>query len=605
MTRLAKIRLSLCFTAALLSAQAAGAQQLQVGVANGPHYAGTSIEIHVTATGFPGETAPELDVPAPQNGRLDFVDVQRSSSQSISIVNGRMTRREEVRAVYRYRFVADSPGRVAIGPFALTQGGVQRRSRPVQLEIRELELSDRLRVRLELPEGPIFIGQRVPIAVEFWLESALKENLHDYTLRVPLFDRTESFRFADAPAAAGATEVEVETARGRLRLSGTAREETRDGTRFLVVRVPRTMIPSRSGTFEIPQASIVADEATRWQRDFFGGRRVTHVRKLRAVDRARSIEVAAVPAENRPASFAGAVGRGYSLEVSADRSVVQVGDPITLTLTLRGEGNLESAGLPSLSAKGLLDPAEFRVPVGDLPGKVEGDAKRFVAVVRVESVDVREIPALEYAWFDADTRTFQTTHSRPIALSVRAAQLVGADDVVSGDTSAEQGQEPAPTPPDAIAASEPEVVTALTGADLAIERDVATLARGSSSATSFGMLLALGYLAPCLLLGLSLVDRKRRAVDPALVRLRVSLESQRRRISAAAALSGREQARELSDALREMLAEVPDARSPALESFLGECDALIYAPDEAGAQSGEPLAERARGHAQHIAEHAR
>ena len=98
------------------------------------------------------------------------------------------------------------------------------------------------------------------------------------------------------------------------------------------------------------------------------------------------------------------------------------------------------------------------------------------------------------------------------------------------------------------------------------------------------------------------MDRKRRAVDPAVVRLRKSLESQRKRIFAATALSGREQAREFSDALRQMLAEVADARSPALESFLGECDALVYAPGEAGAQSGEPLDERARSHAQHILE---
>ena len=143
---------------------------------------------------------------------------------------------------------------------------------------------------------------------------------------------------------------------------------------------------------------------------------------------------------------------------------------------------------------------------------------------------------------------------------------------------------------------------ALTGADLAIERDVATLGKGSSSSAASGMLLAGSYLVPCLLLGLSLVDRRRRAVDPAIVRLRKSLESQRKRIAAAAALSGREQAREFADVLREMLAQVPDARSPALESFLGECDALVYAPGEARSQSGEPLDERARSHAEQILE---
>ena len=276
--------------------------------------------------------------------------------------------------MYRYRYVAAAPGRITIGPFTLSQGGTQGQSRPLHLRVRAIELSERLHVELELPQGPIFVGQRVPISIEFWLESKLQENLHTYTLQVPLFDQTESFRFADGPTVVDTTEVRIETARGQLSLPGTTSEATRDGTKYLVVKVPRVLIPSRSGNFEIPKASIVADEATRWQRDFFGGRRVTHVQKLRAVDVPRSIEVAAVPSANRPESFAGAVGRGYSLEVSADRSVVQVGDPITLTFTLRGEGNLQSAGLPPLSAKGLLDPARFRVPVGDLAGKLEGDA---------------------------------------------------------------------------------------------------------------------------------------------------------------------------------------------------------------------------------------
>ena len=604
------------FLAALLAAQAVGAQQLQLGVAKGPHYVGTFVEIEVPATGFPGEAVPELEVPAPASGRLDFVDLQRSSSQSITFVNGRMTRREEVRAVYRYRFVAAAPGRVALGPFVLSQGGVQRQSAPLQLQFREIERSDRLQVRLELPEGPIFVGQRVPIAVEFWLDAELQKNLHDYSLQVPLFDRTDKFRFVDAPPAAGATDVTIKTAQGKLSLSGSTREETRGGTKFLVVTVPRTMIASRSGTVDVGRASLIADEATRWQRDFFGGRRVTHVRKLRAVDRPRRVEVAAVPSVNRPESFAGAVGRGYSLEVSADRSVVQVGDPITLTLTVHGEGNLASAGFPLLSANGLLDPRKFRVPVGDLTGKVEGDTKRFTAVVRALSLDVREIPALEYTWFDSDTRAFQTTRSLPIALSVRAAKLVGADDVVSAAPSADPGpalresgrelSKPGEAPTTASAVSDPRAVTALTGADLAIVRDVARLAMGSSSTVSAGVLLAVGYVAPCLLLGLSFVDRKRRSIDPAVIRLRKSLEVQHKRITAASSLSGRERAREFADALREMTALVPDARSPALDAFLGECDALVYAPGEVrsptGGPSGEPLEERARGHARHIVE---
>jgi hypothetical protein len=586
-------RVAIACLTVLLLASTALAQQVQVSVPNGPHYVGTPIEIQVVATGFEGEPTPEPSVQTPSRGRLDFVDVEPSTSQSIVIVNGRATRTKEVRFVYRYRYVADAPGHVEIGPFTLAQAGVQRTTRALRLQVGELALSDRLEVRIELPESRVFVGQRVPVALEFSLEKALQKNLHRYILHAPLFDRIESFHFVDEPDAAATTDVEIETASGALRLRGTAREEIRGRVAFLVVRIVRTMIPLRAGSVEVEPASLVVDEATRWRRDFFGGRRATHVRKLRAVDRARTLEVGAVPGDGRPESFAGAVGRGFSLEVSVDRSVVQVGDPITLTLTLRGEGNLGTAGLPPLSAKGLLDPAQFRVPVGDLPGRLEGDAKRFTAVVRVQGEEVREIPALEYSWFDAVTQSFQTTRSRPIALSVRAAEVVGAADVVSGEAE-EERKAPSADAAEALAAPrESAAVLTLTGADLAIERDVARLARGASSQLGGWTVLAGIYSLSCLLLGVAIVERKRRAVDPAVIQLRKHLKTQGRRVREAAKLPGREGVREIADALRQMLAKVPKARSAEIESFLGECDALIYAPDEPPAASSAELRERA------------
>jgi hypothetical protein len=61
----------------------------------------------------------------------------------------------------------------------------------------------------------------------------------------------------------------------------------------------------------------------------------------------------------------------------------------------------------------------------------------------------------------------------------------------------------------------------------------------------------------------------------------------------------------MADALRQMLAGVPEARSAEIESFLGECDALVYAPDEAPAASSAKLRERAAALADGIAERTR
>ena len=63
-----------------------------------------------------------------------------------------------------------------------------------------------------------------------------------------------------------------------------------------------------------------------------------------------------------------------------------MGDPITLSVTLRGDGNLETAALPPLSTVDSgLDAESFRLPSGDVAGVLSEDdtAKTFTVTVRV------------------------------------------------------------------------------------------------------------------------------------------------------------------------------------------------------------------------------
>ena len=250
---------------------------------------------------------------------------------------------------------------------------------------------------------------------------------------------------------------------------GSAREEKRSGETYLIVEVRRIAVPLRAGSLEIPPATLDVEEGVRFRRDLFGGRRPTQIRKWRSTDRARRLSVKQIPADRTPESFAGAVGSGFSLTVSADRTVVKVGEPIALHFELRGDGNLETAALPRLDAEGLLPPTSFRVADGEIPGRLEDGAKRFTAMVRVLDPSVHEIPALEYSWFDPTTEQFRSTKSRPIALSVGDAQVIGAADVQSGERAPESPASDLEERTARAASGSGPLV--LTGADLAIERD--------------------------------------------------------------------------------------------------------------------------------------
>jgi hypothetical protein len=207
------------------------------------------------------------------------------------------------------------------------------------------------------------------------------------------------------------------------------------------------------------------------------------------------------------------------------------------------------------------------VPTGD----IDGDAKRFTAVVRVLSDKVSEIPALAYSWFDPFSRGYQTTHSRPIALSVRSAEVIGARDV---EVSEARGDVDEFEVGSASAASDsrPRARSfALTGADLGIVHDPLVVLAGVDVWGGAWLPRTL-YAGSALLLGLAVWDRRRRQVDPEQARRGRLFAEEVARVKQAASVE------EIAQALRRMLREKPAASTQEIDTFLGECDARSYAP---------------------------
>ena len=561
----------------LVAATAAAAQTVSIQVAPAPYYAGEPIEIHVVVNGFDEDPAPSVVVASSPRGKLVSGGVHPSVNTSITIVNGQMRRTKEVTFTFVYQLQVDEPGPIEIGPFVVTQNDTSIASRSLRLSLEGLPSSDQIAVELDFQNTPIYVGERVPITLRFWLTGRLRENLHQYTLRVPFFALTETFQFLEPPGVAGTTKVEIQTPSGPLSVMGSAREETRDGETYLVVEVPRIVVPLRAGSLEVPPAVLDVEEGVRFRRDLFGGRSPTQVRKWRSTDRVRRLSVKQIPADRTPESFAGAVGSGFSLAVSADRTIVKVGEPIALHFELRGDGNLETAALPRLDAEGLLPPTSFRVADGEIPGRLEGGVKRFTAMVRVLDPDINEIPALEYSWFDPTTEQFQSAKSRPIALLVGDAQVIGAADVQSAEHALENPISDLEERPARAASGSGPLV--LTGADLAIERDADLLLRRASARTRNTWTIAGLYVGSSLFFLLAQFDRRRRNVDPAVVARRRRVAGELRRVREASNLPASEAAAEIARAMRALLAQTPNVRRPEIDALIGECDARSYAPD--------------------------
>ncbi len=529
--------------------------------------------------GFAEDPQPTITVTPPPGTQLTLAGVSPNISSSVQIINGRMSQTKSVRFIFHYRLVTAKPGKYTLGPFRVSQDSLEVETRPASITTRDIPAGGAQRIQMKLPDGPYFVGQRVPIAIEWWVEDELFDRLLEQRAQVPLFEMKESFRFEELlTAEESKNALLISGSSGDLKLPAQVRRESSKGVAYLVVATNRIMIPLKAGKHVIEPASIVVEEGVRWRRDLFGGRRASKTRKLRAVDRSATMEVMQLPKEGQPASFAGAVGSGFTLQVTADRSVVQVGDPIGLTLTLRSESEAPTAALPQLAESGLSAPL-FRVPEGETAGFYEDGAKRFEVSIRVLDARVNEIPPIAYSWFDATSATYRTTHSQPIALSVREAQLVSASDVVrtvdpEAETDSDDGQrQPKPERLQSSNANAERPRFTLTGADLAIEIQPKQLLSGGTPLLATVPMQTILYAAGLMMIIWSWLARRRASVDPAVVKRRNDLKACFAEVEKASSVGT------VADALRRMAATATTVPRQELDTLLAECDAQIFGPD--------------------------
>jgi hypothetical protein len=587
----------------LANADAAPAQQVRVQTAteSPPHYVGVGAIVQLTVEGLEAEPEPKCVIESlPPELRARLSGISPRVVQQITQSGGQIRRTQRVTYTIQFRVMANQPGEYEIGPFVISQDGTETRVDPVKMSFQEVPTTDEMQIKLKLPETA-YPDQRVAVQIQWWI-SGDTENVKSLNIRSPLFDE---FRFAPDPQASrGQSRIPIQTDQGLLSLPASAKKETVDGKRYTVVSAERTMIPSRPGAYELAPITATVELVTKWQRraspfndlgfgsslleEAFGNRRrAAQVKLFRAQGEPISFRVKPFPMRNRPESFSGAVGSGFSLNVAADRTVVSVGDPIRLTIDLRGDGNIEGAVLPSLSADDGLNPQQFRLPQGDVPGVFDSEqgTKQFSVSVRVLDESINEIPAIAYSWFDPLQEVYQTTYSKPVALRVMPAQVVGADSVVSNQTGpaaadlANAGVQTDDDPTERLTAAKSPRALSLSGADLAIEMDPDTLLVPSSGLLGRPAIQVGGYAMGSLCLLAAFLDRRRRQVDPTLRKTAASLEQQRNRVSAASTLPVKDAAKQVADALQVAAAEFPAADRSVIQALMMECESIAYKPN--------------------------
>lgn len=199
-------------------------------------------------------------------------------------------------------------------------------------------------------------------------------------------------------------------------IQGSAREQI-GGILYDVRRFKTPLRTMGSGEFKFaPVVTVqVASPQQRRSRDPFGFGMFDRVQTIPVELPVReiSVNVLPLPTDGKPAGFSGAVGR-FQFQVTAEPKEVAPGDPITLQMTIIGEGNYDRIQPPVLPAD-----APFRL-FGDAVRQQGNNGVRFEQVISPRDVTVTQIPPIDFSFFDSEAGQYRTVSSRPIPITVTA-----------------------------------------------------------------------------------------------------------------------------------------------------------------------------------------
>lgn len=393
-----------------------------------------TLQIQVEGSDAPGEP----DVSPITDFQVEARGGQQNSSESVTIVNGRMSRVSHHGYVFNYGLTPKRAGRLLIPPLTLTVDNQAYQTQAIAIMAKKPVETEDFKLRQTLDKSRAYVGEPVTLTVTWYIG----KDVNGFNFSLP-FLSDPRFSISDGPATGlnpnqgnlvripvAAGEILAEKSNGVL-----------DGVNYLTVSFAKTLIAKEAGVLTVPQATVSCQALSGRRQgagrdpfsgmspdDFFG--RTRQVFRTEVVpSNEPTLEVVALPEEGRPADFSGLVG-SYSLAVTATPTTVKVGDPITLTVQIAGPA-AAGASLPPLGeALGVKD---FKVPSEMAPGEGSAVLKNFTQTVRALHSGVRQVPSLHLTYFNPASGRYETAASPPVALEVGEAKMVTAADAEGTD----------------------------------------------------------------------------------------------------------------------------------------------------------------------------
>ena len=351
-----------------------------------------------------------INVQGAQLGQPDLTGLNyygASTSQSVSIVNGSMT----VKYSVYYTVSAPKAGTYKIPPVtaeyngktyksrelvieaqdnpqqnqAQNQGG-QNPQQPQQRDDEQVSGSGNLFIDVNVNKKEVYVGQHIVLSAGFYSRYSIQE-LADTKL----------------PSYNGFWVKDIATP-SRI----TLQQKLINGVPYSYGLLhKKVLIPQRAGELVIEPYSI----------DFITREGFWDSYKRTGKSTPKTIKVKQLPSP-KPDNFGGAVG-SFNISMTADKEEVKLDDPLTIKVTLTGNGNIQLCEAPKVdipSAFEAFPPKSTENIKTDDNGMSGTRTFNYVAIARQPGQIT--IPAVKFSYFDLATKSYKTVSTNELTINI-------------------------------------------------------------------------------------------------------------------------------------------------------------------------------------------
>jgi hypothetical protein len=366
----------------------------------------------------------------PMVSGLEFVAV--AQAQQIESINGvsnsttSITYRVIPRQAGVFTIPSAAPGsapvvltvKLGVGGGAATPGGSMSSNAPQTLSSTLPAASTRVTpngaafVRLRLSKHQLYVGETIPVDIQIGMRDGFVVSLNG----LPTLNG-DAFTLNPLSSKPQRVEEIIDGKPFTVLTWHSALAAVKPGSLSLTIDTPltvrmRTGARPESGLFgEAGLDDLFNDPAFQ---NFFGA---STEKDITVASAPTAFTVRALPTDNRPADFSGAVGNfSIASDVSEDKAVA--GDPLTLRLRVSGSGNFDRVATPMLHDlehwKTYAPTAQFKAQ-DDIGYRGE---KTFEQPVIATQPGTQSLPPLTFSWFDPTAGRYVVAHTSPLSVAI-------------------------------------------------------------------------------------------------------------------------------------------------------------------------------------------